>query len=199
MKYIEAHPAWKTFEKWIKRLVLVLCLPALACFVYLAVLESRSANYYDSSRDLPDRIIQGMMCPSLMVKNQPSYVDIMLHNTNPEIEPTATVTIDAPNFRFVREETTVIEEGLSSNWFTSPGWVVIPNQTGKQRITISATKDIGISNAAICEVTVIAFLGLDLEKMYSFSMLIWGSGLVLSVRWLSEKLKKKLSSKRGAG
>ena len=199
MKHIALRPAWKTVEKWLIRLILILWLPALVGFLYLAVLDSRSANSYNSINDSSNRILQGMMCPMLMVKDKPAYIDVMLHNTIPDTQPTVTVTIDAPNFRFVREETTVIEEDLSPNWFVSPGWTVIPNGTGNHLITVSANADNGLSNAITCEVKVIFFFGLDLGRMYDITMVIIVSGISIGVHSLVEKRKQSSVSKEEVG
>ena len=200
MKSGKFKQAWKVFEKWATKLFLILSVPALGCIIYLAILESKGSYSYDSSQDLPNRIIQGMMCPSLMVKGTPDSVDVKLHNTNPDTEPDVIVSINAPNFEIINpKETSMVEENLSSNWFVSPGWWVAPTKTGKQIVTISAITDDGISNSAICEITVIQFLGLDLQKIYGICYTIIYACIVFGIQSWREKRKQKEFSKPEAG
>ncbi len=191
---------WKIFEKWASKIFLVLSLAAMGFIVYLLILENKSSVSYDSSQDLPDRIIQVMMCPSLMVKDELNYVGVSIQNTDPELGNDVTVSINAPNFNIVQpKETSTVVEDLSSSWFGPEGWLVAPTQTGKHTITFSAVTDDGMTNAVTCEITVIYFLGLDLKIIYGICIFIFYIGFYWNLRLFREKRKQKEMVKKEEG
>ncbi len=135
-----------------------------------------------------------------MVKDEPHYVNVHLHNTDPEIKPDVTTSISAPNFNIIEpKETSTVIEDLSDRTFYSPGWWVAPTQTGKHTITFSAVTDDGMTNAITCEITVLYFLGVDLEDIYSICAFIFSTGIFWNLHLFLEKRKQREMVKKEEG
>jgi hypothetical protein len=175
------------FEKWLQRIFMVLALPALVVFVYLTVLESRSTFSLDGNNDSSDRVLQEITCPGVIVKNQYSAIYAGINNLNPEKTSTVSVSIYAPSFDLLNQETSFSCEKMTSNNRCKPFWYIVPTQAGRQFVTISAVTDEGVKEELTCHTTVISFPRLNLGEMFVYSALIAIIGIYFGVKWLRQK------------
>jgi hypothetical protein len=128
-----------------------------------------------------------------MVKNQYSAIHASINNLHPEKVSTASVSIYAPNFDLLSQETSFPCEKITPNNECDPFWYLVPTQVGKQFVTISVVTDKSVKEELTCDTTVISFLGLNLGEMFVFSALIAIVGVYFGVKW--SRQKQILSSK----
>src|SRR5689334_22454288 len=87
-----------SFPTWLSALGLIVTITALYVASYIDSINSSHYSGYDSQFDSPERILQHVSCPSLMVQGEAKEIHAVLSHHFPNESLDVSFTMDAPDF-----------------------------------------------------------------------------------------------------